>query len=85
MQEYGLLPENLTSKAVAKFLTSGLDKKGVKYLGDPKDFQVEVLKEYADLFNFESVTLDKALRTFLDGFKLPGEAQKISRILEAYK
>ena len=87
MQEYGLLPENLTSKAVAKFLklAPGLDKEVVgEYLGDPKDFQVEVLKEYADLFNFENVTLDKALRTFLDGFKLPGEAQKISRILEAY-
>ena len=87
MQEYGLLPENLTAKAVAKFLklAPGLDKEVVgEYLGDPKDFQVEVLKEYADLFNFENVTLDKALRTFLDGFKLPGEAQKISRILEAY-
>jgi golgi-specific brefeldin A-resistance guanine nucleotide exchange factor 1 len=87
MQEYGLLPENLTAKAVAKFLklAPGLDKEVVgEYLGDPKDFQVEVLNEYANLFNFESVTLDKALRTFLDGFKLPGEAQKISRILEAY-
>ena len=87
MQEYGLLPENLTAKAVAKFLklAPGLDKEVVgEYLGDPKDFQVEVLKEYADLFNFENVTLDKALRTFLDGFKLPGEAQKISRILEVY-
>jgi brefeldin A-resistance guanine nucleotide exchange factor 1 len=87
MQEYGLLPENLTAKAVAKFLklAPGLDKEVVgEYLGDPKDFQVEVLKEYANLFNFENVTLDKALRTFLDGFKLPGEAQKISRILEAY-
>ena len=50
-------------------LAPGLDKEVVgEYLGDPKDFQVEVLKEYADLFNFENVTLVKALRTFLDGF-----------------
>ena len=30
------------------------------------------------------MTLDRALRSFLDGFKLPGEAQKISRILEVF-
>ena len=55
-----------------------------EYLGDHKDFNVEVLTEYCDIFDFRGITLDKALRTFLDGFKLPGEAQKISRILEVF-
>ena len=86
-QEIKLLPDPLEPTAVARFLryTPGLDKEVVgEYLGDHKDFNVSVLKQYADIFNFKGVTLDKALRSFLDGFKLPGEAQKISRILEVF-
>ena len=55
-----------------------------EYLGDHKDFNVAVLGAYARAFDFADITLDKALRAFLDGFKLPGEAQKISRILEVF-
>ena len=87
MQEIGLLPEPLEANAVARFFkhAPGLDKETLgEYLGDPKDFMVEVLKEYCATFDFHGVTLDKALRSFLDGFKLPGEAQKISRILEVF-
>lgn len=87
MQEIGLLPDPLKANAVARFFkhAPGLDKETLgEYLGDPKDFMVEVLKEYCATFDFHGVTLDKALRSFLDGFKLPGEAQKISRILEVF-
>ena len=58
MQEYGLLPENLTIKnRISSFSSSrGFECKKVvgEYFGDPKDFQVEVLKEYADLFNLKT-------------------------------
>ena len=87
MQEIGLLPDPLEANTVARFFkhAPGLDKETLgEYLGDPKDFMVEVLKEYCATFDFHGVTLDKALRSFLDGFKLPGEAQKISRILEVF-
>ena len=87
MQEIKLLPDPLEAAAVARFLKHAprLDKEVVgEYLGDHKDFNVEVLTEYCDIFDFRGITLDKALRTFLDGFKLPGEAQKISRILEVF-
>ena len=87
MQEIKLLPDPLEAAAVARFLKHAprLDKEVVgEYLGDHKDFNVEVLTEYCGIFDFRGVTLDKALRTFLDGFKLPGEAQKISRILEVF-
>ena len=87
MQEIGLLPDPLDASTVAKFFkhAPGLEKETLgEFLGDPKEFMVDVLKAYCGTFNFTGVTLDKALRSFLDGFKLPGEAQKISRILEVF-
>jgi len=73
--------------AVAAFLryTAQLDKAAVgEYLGSPSPFVVAVLDAYAALFDFAGLPLDRALRLFLDGFLLPGEAQKISRCLEAF-
>ena len=87
MQEIKLLPDPLEPAAVAKFLklAPGLDKDVVgDYLGEPAAFIISVLDEYTKLFDFRDVTLDRALRSFLSGFKLPGEAQKISRILECF-
>ena len=87
MQEIKLLPDPLEPAAVAKFLklAPGLDKDVVgDYLGEPAAFIITVLDEYTKLFDFRDVTLDRALRSFLSGFKLPGEAQKISRILECF-
>ena len=43
-----------------------------------------MLNAYVKTFDFTNATLDAALRAFLDGFRLPGEAQKISRFLEAF-
>ena len=87
MQEIKLLPDPLEPAAVARFLkyAPALDKEVVgDYLGEPDEFIIAVLDEYAKLFDFRDVTLDRALRSFLSGFKLPGEAQKISRILECF-
>ena len=87
MQEIKLLPDPLEPKAVARFLkyAPALDKEVVgDYLGEPDEFTIAVLDEYVALFDFRDVSLDRALRSFLSGFKLPGEAQKISRILECF-
>ncbi|KAF5482055.1 hypothetical protein F2P56_002653 [Juglans regia] len=63
----------------------GLDKNMIgDYLGDPDQFHVLVLKEFTDTFNFSGMILDTALRTFLETFRLPGESQKIQRILESF-
>jgi brefeldin A-resistance guanine nucleotide exchange factor 1 len=73
--------------AVAAFLrfAAPLDKAAVgEYLGQLSPFIVSVLDAYAALFDFAGLPLDRALRLFLDGFLLPGEAQKISRCLEAF-
>ncbi|XP_019458220.1 PREDICTED: ARF guanine-nucleotide exchange factor GNL2 [Lupinus angustifolius] len=65
--------------------TPGLDKKTIgEYLGDPDDFYLQVLKEFTETFHFNGMVLDTALRFYLESFWLPGESQKIQRILEAF-
>ncbi|MED6209900.1 hypothetical protein PIB30_059151 [Stylosanthes scabra] len=65
--------------------TRGLDKKIIgEYLGDPDEFYLKVLKEFTETFHFSGMVLDTALRFYLESFRLPGESQKIQRILEAF-
>jgi len=52
------------------------------YLGDGDRLQIR--KHYMTLFDFTDFDLDIALRQFLVSFRLPGEAQKIDRILESF-
>ena len=87
MAEIGVLADPPDPAAVADFLrhAPGLDKSEAgEFLGDHKEFNVAVLNAYVKTFDFANTTLDAALRAFLDGFRLPGEAQKISRFLEAF-
>ncbi|KAK9060754.1 hypothetical protein SSX86_021460 [Deinandra increscens subsp. villosa] len=74
-------------KGLAMFLryTPGLDKTKIgDFLGDPSEFNLEVLKEFTDTFELTGLVLDTALRSYLETFRLPGESQKIHRILEAF-
>jgi Sec7-like guanine-nucleotide exchange factor len=41
-----------------------------------------VLKSFGELFKFEGLDFSVALRKYLSHFRLPGEAQKIDRILQ---
>ncbi|KAG0581756.1 hypothetical protein KC19_3G006400 [Ceratodon purpureus] len=85
-----LITENLIPsepKAIAQFLhdTPGLDKVKIgDYLGQHGEFQLAVMHAYVDSMNFVGMKFDKALRMFLNGFRLPGEAQKIDRIMEKF-
>lgn len=91
-QELGLLPEKLTPESVASFLlhTPGLNKTLIgDYIGDgPEDkypFNAAVRDAYIAMFDFrERPSLDDSLRSFLAKFRLPGEAQKIDRMMEAF-
>ncbi|CAL1359466.1 unnamed protein product [Linum trigynum] len=82
-----MFPDQPDPKDYAFFfrLTPGLDKTMIgDYLGDPDDFHIQVLKEFTCTFEFSGMILDTALRTYLATFRLPGESQKIQRILEAF-
>ncbi|KAL9272106.1 Brefeldin A-inhibited guanine nucleotide-exchange protein 1-like protein, partial [Drosera capensis] len=72
---------------VALFLknTTGLNPAVIgDYLGDREDFPLKVMHSYVDSFNFEKMDFGEAIRFFLRGFRLPGEAQKIDRIMEKF-
>ncbi|KAJ8774609.1 hypothetical protein K2173_017055 [Erythroxylum novogranatense] len=87
LQGTNVLSEKLDPKIVACFLryTAGLDKNLVgDFLGNPDDFCVQVLHEFAQTFDFQTMNMDDALRLFLETFRLPGESQKIQRVLEAF-
>ncbi|CAM9916430.1 unnamed protein product, partial [Hapterophycus canaliculatus] len=47
-------------------------------------FCVKVLHAYVDGIDFTDMEFDEAIRHFLSGFRLPGEAQKIDRMMEKF-
>ncbi|CAI5708176.1 unnamed protein product [Peronospora farinosa] len=77
---------------VATFLhthNNKLDKTMVgDYLGNGVHYQggfcVKVLHEYVDMMEFTGLEIDVAIRHFLAGFRLPGESQKIDRMMEKF-
>lgn len=76
-----------TPENVAQFLYSGegLNKTAIgDYLGEKNDFNIEVLKAFVHLHEFSDMILVQALRQFLWSFRLPGEAQKIDRMMECF-
>ncbi|GMH75449.1 hypothetical protein TL16_g06769 [Triparma laevis f. inornata] len=59
-------------------------EKGVETMRGGKGFCVAILHEYTDSMAFDGLEFDEAIRLFLSGFRLPGEAQKIDRIMEKF-
>ena len=66
-----------------------LDKTVIgEYLGKEREYEngfcLKVLHEYVDNMDLANMKFDRAVRYFLAGFRLPGEAQKIDRIMEKF-
>lgn len=55
-----------------------------EYIGDHHAFNKQVMAAYIDLFDFRGLDLVAAMRRLLAAFQLPGEAQKIDRIIEKF-
>ncbi|MGH0132248.1 UNVERIFIED_CONTAM: hypothetical protein FKN15_049485 [Acipenser sinensis] len=76
-----------TCEDIAQFLYKGegLNKTAIgDYLGERDDFNIQVLHAFVELHEFTDLNLVQALRQFLWSFRLPGEAQKIDRMMEAF-
>lgn len=76
-----------SAEDVALFLkkTNGLNETMIgDYLGEREEFPLKVMHAYVDSFNFKGMDFGEAIRFFLRGFRLPGEAQKIDRIMEKF-
>ncbi|XP_067088330.1 cytohesin-4-like isoform X2 [Osmerus mordax] len=72
---------------IAEFLykEDGLNKTAIgDFLGDREEIHLQTLKAFVDLHEFSDLNLVQALRQFLWSFRLPGEAQKIDRMMEAF-
>ncbi|XP_014688368.2 brefeldin A-inhibited guanine nucleotide-exchange protein 2 isoform X1 [Equus asinus] len=85
LQEQGMLGTSVED--IAQFLhqEERLDSTQVgDFLGDSVRFNKEVMYAYVDQLDFCEKEFVSALRTFLEGFRLPGEAQKIDRLMEKF-
>eukprot|EP00053_Salpingoeca_punica_P013274 m.119688 g.119688 ORF g.119688 m.119688 type:complete len:810 (+) comp16159_c0_seq2:100-2529(+) len=76
-------------KEIASFFhnqSTGLCRQMIgEYLGHiSSDMHASVLSEYVEQFDLSCMGFDQALRYFLASFRLPGEAQKIEKILEEF-
>ncbi|XP_035255243.1 cytohesin-3-like isoform X2 [Anguilla anguilla] len=74
-------------QAVAEFLykEEGLNKTAIgDFLGEREDVHLQILRAFVELHEFSDLNLVQALRQFLWSFRLPGEAQKIDRMMEAF-
>uniref|UniRef100_A0A8C6RXC4 ADP ribosylation factor guanine nucleotide exchange factor 2 n=1 Tax=Nannospalax galili TaxID=1026970 RepID=A0A8C6RXC4_NANGA len=85
LQEQGML--GAAVEDIAQFLhqEERLDSTQVgEFLGDSTRFNKEVMYAYVDQLDFCEKEFVSALRMFLEGFRLPGEAQKIDRLMEKF-
>ncbi|XP_038606683.1 brefeldin A-inhibited guanine nucleotide-exchange protein 2 [Tachyglossus aculeatus] len=85
LQEQGMLGTPIED--IAQFLhqEERLDSTQVgDFLGESSRLNKEVMYAYVDQLDFCGKDFVSALRIFLEGFRLPGEAQKIDRLMEKF-
>jgi len=83
--EHNLIED--TEEAIVEFLNTaeGLNKTKVgEYLGGEKQRNLKVMHNYIESKNFANMSLDEGVRLLCSFFRLPGEGQKIDRILQKF-
>ncbi|XP_041348677.1 IQ motif and SEC7 domain-containing protein 2-like isoform X3 [Gigantopelta aegis] len=77
-----------TPPSVAKFfiMRKGLSKQMIgEFLGNLQNqFNMEVLSYFTEEIDLSGLQVDVALRKFQSYYRMPGEAQKIERLMEAF-
>jgi len=75
-------------RSVAEFLMKqyGLSKEKIgEYLGEINSgFNMDVLEALTELIDMKGKPIDEALRQFQQVFRMPGEAQKIDKIMQVF-
>ncbi|KAG7086681.1 hypothetical protein E1B28_002619 [Marasmius oreades] len=86
LEEAGLIYADLSSEvtkpmSLARFL-KGCSRVDKRLLGDfiSKPENIDILKAFMDLFDFQNKPIADAMRELLETFRLPGESQQIDRI-----
>jgi brefeldin A-inhibited guanine nucleotide-exchange protein len=71
--------------SIVQFLknTTQLSKAAIgDYISEGDEFNKKIRNRFIDGMNFSQIDFVQALRDFLQSFRLPGEAQKIDRLME---
>ncbi|KAG0410321.1 hypothetical protein HPB47_012559, partial [Ixodes persulcatus] len=85
LQEHGLVGPQPWDVAEFFHIDERLDKNQIgDFLGENEKLNKEVMCAYVDQMDFAEKDFVSALRGFLEGFRLPGEAQKIDRLMEKF-
>ena len=80
-----IAPDNAADLAKFLFNCPSISKEKLgEYFGEEAPFNIDVMGEYADYMNFKNMNLDDGLRHFLDHFTLPGESQKVDRVMQVF-
>ncbi|XP_075408798.1 cytohesin-4 isoform X2 [Tenrec ecaudatus] len=83
--EHKLLSSNVQDIAQFLYKGEGLNKTAIGiYLGERDPINLQVLQAFVGCHEFANLNLVQALRQFLWSFRLPGEAQKIDRMMETF-
>lgn len=71
-----------TEVATFIFETDALDKAAIgEYLGEGNETNIAFMHAFVDKMDFTKLSFTESMRTFLQSFRLPGEAQKIDRYM----
>ena len=87
LKEIGAVDEPADETETAKFLLREerlLPESIGELLGEGDKDSIGVMHAYVDLLDFKGLGFVAAIRKFLSGFRLPGEAQKIDRLMEKF-
>ncbi|KAF9325578.1 Brefeldin A-inhibited guanine nucleotide-exchange protein 1 [Podila minutissima] len=81
----GFIKDDLAAIAAYLMTTPSLDKAAIgEYIGDGDEKAIKVMHAFVDRLDFTGVGFVDALRMFLQTFRLPGESQKIDRLMEKF-
>lgn len=81
----GIIKDDLAAIAAYLMTTPSLDKAAIgEYIGDGDEKAIKVMHAFVDRLDFTGVGFVDALRMFLQTFRLPGESQKIDRLMEKF-
>ncbi|KAF2723387.1 hypothetical protein K431DRAFT_283187 [Polychaeton citri CBS 116435] len=76
--------ESSDPKDIGRFLLTNksISKKALgEYLGEGDEENIKIMHAFVDCMDFNKSRFTDALRRFLQSFRLPGEAQKIDRLM----
>ncbi|KAF9115357.1 Brefeldin A-inhibited guanine nucleotide-exchange protein 2 [Mortierella sp. AM989] len=81
----GFVQDDYHSIAAYLMTTPSLDKAAIgEYIGEGEEKAIKVMHAFVDRLDFTGVGFVDALRMFLQTFRLPGESQKIDRLMEKF-